>query len=73
MGFAMAQMALVQDDIAAGSLVCPFEFQLDRGEFTYYLIYPEGRILTPEMKLFREWLRAQCATFNDLLPLPHHK
>lgn len=73
MGFAMAQMALVQDDIAAGRLVCPFELQLDRGEFTYYLIYPEGRILTPKMKIFQDWLRAQCATFNDLLPLPHNK
>ena len=64
-GFAMAQLALVQDDIAAGRLVCPFHRYLDRGEFTYYLIYPENRRLTPQMKTFREWLRAQCAAFND--------
>ena len=64
-GFAMAQMALVQDDIAAGRLVCPFHRYLDRGEFTYYLIYPENRRLTPQMKTFREWLRAQCAAFNE--------
>ena len=68
LGFAMAQMALVQDDIAAGRLVCPFDRYLDRGEFTYYLIYPEGRRLTPQMKTFREWLRAQCAAFNNALP-----
>jgi LysR family glycine cleavage system transcriptional activator len=64
-GFAMAQMALVQDDIAAGRLVCPFDRYLDRGEFTYYLIYPENRRLTPQMKTFREWLCAQCAAFNE--------
>jgi LysR family glycine cleavage system transcriptional activator len=64
-GFAMAQMALVQDDIAAGRLVLPFERYLDRGEFTYYLIYPESRRLTAQMKTFREWLRGQCATFNE--------
>jgi len=64
-GFAMAQMALVQDDIAAGRLVCPFDRHLDRSEFTYYLIYPESRRLTPQMKAFRDWLRAQCAAFNE--------
>ena len=64
-GFAMAQMALVQEDIAAGRLLCPFDRYLDRGEFTYYLIYPESRRLTPQMKLFRDWLRAQCAAFNE--------
>ena len=64
-GFAMAQMALVHDDIAAGRLVCPFDRYLDRGEFTYYLIYPESRRLTPQMKKFRDWLRAQCSAFNE--------
>ncbi|VTU37547.1 transcriptional regulator GcvA [Variovorax sp. PBL-E5] len=64
-GFVMAQMALVQDDIAAGRLVCPFDRCLDRGDFTYYLIYPEGRRLTSQMETFRQWLRAQCAAFNE--------
>lgn len=68
-GFAMAQMALVQEDLAAGRLVCPFDRYLDRGEFTYYLIYPETRRLTPQMKAFREWLLAQCAAFNKTQPL----
>lgn len=64
-GFAMAQSALVQDDIASGRLVYPFESRLDRGEFTYYLIYPENRRLTPQMETFRRWLRAQCVAFNE--------
>ena len=71
-GFVMAQMALVQDDIAAGRLVCPFDRCLDRGDFTYYLIYPESRRLTPQMETFRRWLRAQCAAFNEA-PAPAAK
>lgn len=63
-GFAMAQLALVEEDLAAGRLVCPFDSYLDKGEYTYYLIYPEGRRLTPPMKRFRDWLRIQCETYN---------
>ncbi|MDB5874528.1 MAG: transcriptional regulator GcvA [Ramlibacter sp.] len=64
-GFAMAQLALIQDDLAAGRLVCPFDRHLDKGDFTYYLIYPENRRLSPQMKSFRDWLMAQCASFNE--------
>jgi LysR family glycine cleavage system transcriptional activator len=64
-GFAMAQLALVQQEIAAGRLVCPIEQYLDKGDFTYYLLYPENRRLTPQMKRFRDWLRTECEAFND--------
>jgi LysR family glycine cleavage system transcriptional activator len=59
-GFAMAQMALVQEDLNAGRLVFPFERRLDREPFTYYLIYPEYRRMTVQMKSFRDWLIAEC-------------
>ena len=65
-GFAMAQFELIQDDLSAGRLVCPFESRLDQSDFTYYLIYPENRRLTTQMKAFRDWLMAECATFNRL-------
>lgn len=65
-GFAMAQFELIQDDLSAGRLVCPFESRLDQSDFTYYLIYPENRRLTAQMKAFRDWLMAECATFNRL-------
>ncbi|CAN5227388.1 transcriptional regulator GcvA [soil metagenome] len=64
-GFAMAQLALIQDDLAAGRLVCPFNRRLDKGDFTYHLVYPESERLTPQMKSFRDWLMGQCETFND--------
>ena len=64
-GFAMAQMALVEEDLAAGRLVCPIRHYLDKGEFTYYLVYPENKRLTPQMKRFRDWLLAECDVFNN--------
>jgi len=63
-GFAVAQLALIADDLAAGRLVCPFEQMLDKGEFTYYLLYSDKRRLTPQMQRFRDWLHAECKAFN---------
>jgi len=70
-GFAMAQLALVEEELSAGRLVCPIPRYLDKGEFTYYLVYPENRRLTPQMKRFRDWLRAECDAFNNALPAGH--
>lgn len=66
-GFAMAQLALVADELARGRLVCPFQRFLDKGAFTYYLVYPQNKRLTPQMKRFRDWLNAECETFNGQL------
>lgn len=63
-GFAMAQLALVEEEIAAGKLVCPIPRYLDKGDFTYYLVYPDNRRLTPQMRRFRDWLRSECEAFN---------
>jgi LysR family glycine cleavage system transcriptional activator len=59
-GLAMAQFAFIQEDLATGQLVFPFSRNLDRGSYTYYLIYPENRRMTPQMKSFRDWLMDQC-------------
>ena len=66
-GFAMAQLALIQDDLITGRLVCPFDSYLDKADFTYYLVYPERLRMTRQMRDFHDWLMAQCATFNDAL------
>jgi len=63
-GFVMAQLALIEDDLAAGRLVRPFDTVLDKGRFTYYLIYPEHVRMTRQMKSFHDWLLAQCAAFD---------
>ncbi|CUX57935.1 Transcriptional regulator, LysR family [Agrobacterium genomosp. 13 str. CFBP 6927] len=59
-GVMMAQKALFLDDIRAGRLVQPIDFSLDRGDFTYYFVYPRNRLRSPAFRRFREWLLAQA-------------
>jgi LysR family transcriptional regulator, glycine cleavage system transcriptional activator len=59
-GVAIAQRAFVAEDIEAGRLVQPFGPILDRGEFTYYLIYPEDRLRKFAFRRFRIWLQDAC-------------
>jgi LysR family glycine cleavage system transcriptional activator len=55
LGVAMGRTSYVQDDIAKGRLVVPFEIQLpvDAG---FYLVSPETRADSPKLTAFREWL-----------------
>ena len=55
-GIFMAQRALFEDDIERGRLVQPFEHALDRGNFTYYVIYPRLSLRNPALRRFRVWL-----------------
>jgi LysR family transcriptional regulator, glycine cleavage system transcriptional activator len=57
-GIAIAQRILVSDDLASGRLVMPYQFVLDEGAFTYYLVYPQTKVRTPEFETFREWLKS---------------
>lgn len=59
-GVAMAQRVLVSDDLAAGRLIEPLGMVLDRGEFTYYLVYPRNRSRNPAFRQFRAWLIEQA-------------
>jgi len=58
-GIMMAQKFLFADDLRARRLVQPFSFTLDRGDFTYYFIYPRNRLRNPAFRRFREWLLEQ--------------
>lgn len=55
LGIAMGRTSYVQDDIAKGRLVVPFEIELpvDAG---FYLVSPEARADTPKVSAFRKWL-----------------
>lgn len=55
MGIAMGQTRMLQDEFKQGTLIRPFNKPLTR-ELAYYLIYPEGRLISPKMRIFREWL-----------------
>lgn len=55
-GIAMAQLFLVEEDLRSGELVKAFDFELDRGRFTYYLLTPADRTERPQMAAFRKWI-----------------
>jgi LysR family transcriptional regulator, glycine cleavage system transcriptional activator len=55
LGVAMGRTSYVQDDIAKGRLVVPFEIELpvDAG---FYLVSPEVKADSPKLSAFRKWL-----------------
>ncbi len=57
MGVAMGRTAYVEQDIAKGRLVVPFNmtFPVDAG---FYLVSPAGRADPPKLAAFRQWLFA---------------
>lgn len=55
-GIALAQQALVEDDIRAGRLVYLYDDYLDLGGYTYYLLWPIDVAASPALELFRKWL-----------------
>jgi LysR family glycine cleavage system transcriptional activator len=57
-GIAIAQRILVTDDLASGRLIMPYQFVLDEGPFTYYLVYPKSKPHSPEFETFRDWIKS---------------
>ena len=58
-GVAMGRTSYVQDDIAKGRLVVPFNIALP-ADAGFYLVSPEGAAETPKLKAFRQWLLASA-------------
>jgi LysR family glycine cleavage system transcriptional activator len=56
----IAQRELFLDDLKVGRLIQPFQHTLDRGDFTYYFIYPRNRLRSPAFRRFRVWLLEQA-------------
>ncbi len=55
-GVAIAQRALVEKDLADGTLLVPFGPTLDRGAHTYYFAWPSGKRQTAALRAFCDWL-----------------
>lgn len=64
-GVAMAQEAIIADDLRSGRLVCPVSFKLDRKDFTYYFIYPPNRLRNPAFRCFKDWLKEEIIPKNN--------
>ena len=58
-GIAMAQLFLVEKDLADGRLALPFRKTVDMDDYTYYLLTPAHREETAHMRSFRLWLLEQ--------------
>lgn len=54
-GAAMLSRFYVEDDLAAGRLIQPFDLSY-RDEHIYWLVYPPHRRNTPKIKAFHQWL-----------------
>lgn len=61
LGVAIAVLALVEDDLAAGRLVRPFA-PVRRSGRPFHLVYPPDRVRNRKLRHFVEWLRAESAT-----------
>jgi LysR family glycine cleavage system transcriptional activator len=59
-GVAVATKVFVAKDLRRRLLVQPFGPELDRGSFTYYLIYPRARMRSRAFREFRKWLLAEA-------------
>ena len=60
-GVALGSNVLVDDDVAAGRLVRPFDLSLsDPPEFSYYVVCPEASVDRPKVAAFRSWVIAEA-------------
>src|SRR6201996_6312558 len=64
-GIAMGRTSYVQDDIAKGRLVVPFNIALP-ADAGFYLVSPEARTDSPKLAAFRQWLTASAKTKSEL-------
>jgi DNA-binding transcriptional LysR family regulator len=58
-GVALGLRPYVEDDVAAGRLVAPFDLAVPKGR-AWYLVYRAFREEDPGLVAFRNWLREKC-------------
>lgn len=69
LGVALTPGVLVEDDLAAGRLVKPFDISVST-EANYYLVAPLGAFERPKLAAFRDWLlrEAEATRYRALAP-----
>lgn len=59
---ALADFAMVANDLSEGRLIRPFELSIRvPAEFAYFLVYPEETTNDPRIAAFREWILGETA------------
>jgi len=59
-GVALAKRTIASADLSAGRLVAPIVGPDAPVGFSYFLVWPSGRELSPAQAVFAEWLRDQA-------------
>jgi LysR family glycine cleavage system transcriptional activator len=67
-GVALGRQWLAIDEVRAGRLVTPFDLAV-RDDFSYWLVWPTGRVANPEATRFREWLSQKAAAEEAPCPV----
>jgi LysR family transcriptional regulator, glycine cleavage system transcriptional activator len=63
-GVALAKRAIAHADLQSGRLIAPFADLSDKVGFSYWLVRPKGRTMTPALKAFLDWVKDE-ATGDD--------
>lgn len=66
-GVALGSTSLVGDDLAAGTLIVPFELSIAT-RFACFLVYPKDAATQPKIVAFREWLLSESGIAADTAP-----
>ncbi len=68
-GVAMLSPFYVQEELASGRLIQPFELSWT-DENTYWLVYPHGRRNLPKIRAFQAWLMAALPVSSEIARRP---
>ena len=60
-GVALAKRAIAQAEMDAGRLVAPFADGSTPIDFSYWIVWPKGRHLSPDVRAFISWVKAEAA------------
>ncbi len=59
-GVALAKRAIAATDLDAGRLVAPFADGSTAIDFAYWLVWPKGRHLNPDVRAFIDWAKREA-------------
>lgn len=59
-GVALAKRAVAERDLRSGRLVAPFIDGTTDIDFSYWIVSPKGRHLSPDVRAFLKWVKAQA-------------
>jgi LysR family glycine cleavage system transcriptional activator len=62
-GVLLGYSGYVENEIAAGTLVRPFDLQVKTGK-GYFLVYQKERLADARVRAFRDWVSAETAAFD---------